>query len=1042
MIVQRIRITPLLLAAAIFLCSGCVKGPDFPYMLSPRAIVQTPTNPANANITVSFQLIDREKENGNVILEYSTDSGLTFKTATLVDPSETQNLQSDWFPGIIHTVHWDSVIDMVGRSAAVAVRVKVTPSDATNPAGGTSDISGEFTVNNIAFNEPPDVTVATPAGVQSHNIQINYSLTDIEGDVCSIAVEYSVDGGGYQAATKSWLGEGVSGLSSSGAAHIFVWDSRADNVGLAGQQDNVKIRITPSDFHATGTADETDSFSVDNTIENNAPTVDITSGPEEGSTVYTNQVTFTWSGSDTDGTVVGYYYSFDRDPPNTWTTATSVTSGVLPDGEHIFRLVALDNDEALSSIATRTFTVLFVPPPVANFTASPTSGAAPLTVNFTDLSTASSGPTSSKTIGTGTVAARYPIDIAYNYARCQMLYLASEIGQAATITRLRFQRASGDADTVNTVEVHMGHTTASSIAGWQDTDSYTLVYSGNLDIPYGDAGSWFEIPLTTWFYYNGSNNLIISFRHQDGSSEATEYTQWRADNTKTGRCVAGYSNTVNPPSVTGTNIYLPNVGFEFAGTGYITSWAWDFDNNGTVDSTEQNPTHIYTNPGTYTVKLTVTGPGGSDEEVKLNYITVTPPPPWAKTYGDTRDDYAYSIQQTSDNGYVVAGTGSFASAGYDFWVLKLNSDGTVSWQKRYGGTGDDKAYSIQQTSDSGYVVAGTGSFASTAYDFWVLKLNSDGTVAWQKAYGRAYYDNAYSIQQTGDGGYIVAGDTGASGAGNYDDFWVLKLDSEGGVSWQKTYGGTYDDWLSSIQQTSDGGYIVAGCTFSFGGTNGDFWVLKLNSDGTVSWQKRYGGDSADGAHSIQQTSDGGYIVAGHTFSFGLGGFWVLKLDSGGTISWQKTYSSDFNDHAYSIQQTTDGGYIVAGDSFGASRGDSWVLKLNTNGTIAWQKRYGGTGDEAAESIQQTSDGGYVMAGCTNSFGADRSDFWVLKVKSNGIIAFNPASGAQMVDTYVVPVDTNCTGVDTTATVADTSATVTATNATVTDTNATIMQQAP
>jgi hypothetical protein len=149
-----------------------------------------------------------------------------------------------------------------------------------------------------------------------------------------------------------------------------------------------------------------------------------------------------------------------------------------------------------------------------------------------------------------------------------MLYLASEIGQAATITRLRFQRASGDADTVNNVEVHMGHTTASSIASWQSTSGYTLVYGGNLSIPSGDAGSWFEIPLTTWFYYNGSNNLIISFRHQDGSSEATEYTQWRADNTKTGRCVAGYSNNVseNPPPVTGANIYLPNVGFEFAGT--------------------------------------------------------------------------------------------------------------------------------------------------------------------------------------------------------------------------------------------------------------------------------------------------------------------------------------------------------------------------------------------------------------------------------------------------------------------------------------------
>jgi hypothetical protein len=188
-----------------------------------------------------------------------------------------------------------------------------------------------------------------------------------------------------------------------------------------------------------------------------------------------------------------------------------------------------------------------------------------------DFSLTLGGPTSSKTIGTGTTPVRYPIDIAYNYARCQMLYLASEIataGQAATITRLRFQRSTGDNDTVNNVEIYMAHTTQPTLTSWQDTGSHTLVYGGNLSIPSGDAGSWFEIPLTTWFYYNGSNNLIISFRHQDGSSEATEYTQWRADNTKTGRCVAGYSNNVseNPPPVTGANIYLPNVGFEFAGT--------------------------------------------------------------------------------------------------------------------------------------------------------------------------------------------------------------------------------------------------------------------------------------------------------------------------------------------------------------------------------------------------------------------------------------------------------------------------------------------
>jgi PKD repeat protein len=191
--------------------------------LSPRVIVQTPTSPASGNISITFQLIDREKEPGNIILQYSTNAGVTFKSATLVDTSETQNLQSDWYPGITHTVHWDSVSDMVGISGNASVIVKITPYDATNPSGGTSDVSETFTVNNIEFNQSPSVSITTPTGVQLGNIPINYSLSDIESDTCSIVVEYSVDGGDWQIATMGWAGDGLIGLSSSvsGAAHMF-----------------------------------------------------------------------------------------------------------------------------------------------------------------------------------------------------------------------------------------------------------------------------------------------------------------------------------------------------------------------------------------------------------------------------------------------------------------------------------------------------------------------------------------------------------------------------------------------------------------------------------------------------------------------------------------------------------------------------------------------------------------------------------------------------------------------------------------------------
>jgi uncharacterized delta-60 repeat protein len=369
----------------------------------------------------------------------------------------------------------------------------------------------------------------------------------------------------------------------------------------------------------------------------------------------------------------------------------------------------------------------------------------------------------------------------------------------------------------------------------------------------------------------------------------------------------------------------------------------------------------------------------------------------------------------------------------------------IAWAKSYDGAGDDRAYSIQQTSDGGYIVAGhTQSFGAGYYDLWLLKLNSDGTISWHKTYGGAGHDIATSIQQTSDGGYIVAGETRSFGAGGFD-FWVLKLNSDGSVAWQKRYGGAKDDRACSIQQTSDGGYIVAGYTESFGAGGCDFWVLKLNSDGTVSWQRTYGGAFTDYARSIQQTSDGGYIVAGGTFSLNTeGDFWVLKLNSDGTVSWQKRYGGAERDLAFSIQQTSDGGYIVSGwtTSFGANSGDFWVLKLASHGTITWQKRYGGANDDGASSIQQTSDGGYVVAGSTNSFGAGNSDFWVLKLKRDGTVPFSPASGAQMVDTNAVPVDTNCSITDTTVTGVDTSAIVTDTNAIPVDTNATVKQQAP
>jgi uncharacterized delta-60 repeat protein len=198
-------------------------------------------------------------------------------------------------------------------------------------------------------------------------------------------------------------------------------------------------------------------------------------------------------------------------------------------------------------------------------------------------------------------------------------------------------------------------------------------------------------------------------------------------------------------------------------------------------------------------------------------------------------------------------------------------------------------------------------------------------------------ESANCVNGTSSGGMIVAGYTTSFGAGNRD-FWVLKLDSQGSPLWQKTFGGPRDDYARSIQQTSDGGFIVAGVTKSFGAGDYDAWVLKLRSNGSKQWQKTYGGKRGDYAHAVRQTADGGYIIAGSTGSFGHGGmdFWLLKLNSAGGIQWEKAYGGPKDESAFAVDILPEGDFYVAGrsESFGSGMYDAMVLRVNKNGSIA------------------------------------------------------------------------------------------------------------
>jgi len=309
---------------------------------------------------------------------------------------------------------------------------------------------------------------------------------------------------------------------------------------------------------------------------------------------------------------------------------------------------------------------------------------------------------------------------------------------------------------------------------------------------------------------------------------------------------------------------------------------------------------------------------------------------WFKHYGGTNTESIKSIQQTSDGGYISTGySSSYTYGSSDLAIYKLNSSGSKTWFKHYGGSNSDSGDSIQQTSDGGYVVAGyTSSFTYGNDDFAIYKLNSSGNKIWFKHYGGSGMDRGESIQQTSDGGYIVAGSTYSFTNGS-NDFAIYKLNSSGGKIWFKHYGGTASEHAYSIQQTSDGGYIVAGYTTSYTHGGYDFAIYKLNSSGNKVWFKHYGGANDDGGKSIQQTSDGGYIMAGYTKSYTYGNhdFAVYKLSSSGNKVWFKHYGGASDDLAFSIQQTSDGGYIVAGftDSYTYGMEDFAIYKLDSNG---------------------------------------------------------------------------------------------------------------
>jgi hypothetical protein len=361
-----------------------------------------------------------------------------------------------------------------------------------------------------------------------------------------------------------------------------------------------------------------------------------------------------------------------------------------------------------------------------------------------------------------------------------------------------------------------------------------------------------------------------------------------------------------------------------------------------------------------------------------------------ETLGTSGDDSATAAQLTSDGGIVIAGyTNGVGAGGQDVLLIKTDLAGAIQWAKSAGSTGNDLAFSVRQTSDGGYIVAGQTDSFNGVGQILLTKFTSTGAFQWASTLGNASDSAAgLSVQQTADGGYIVTGFPGGAIGG----LGLLKYDSAGQLQWLKRASST-NFYGQSVQQTSDGGYVVTG---SIQGNVYDLALLKFDGSGNLQWSQRAGGDGYEIGNSVQQTFDGGYIVAGTTASFGAGGqdLLLLKYDSTGSLQWSRISGQAFDDIGDSVQQTSDGGYIV-GAHITSTSGASGVLlqKYDGSGTLQWAKVIGIGPNAGAASVQQTLDGGYLVTASVGAGGGGSgSDVLVIRTDASGNIPGCPYWG--------------------------------------------------
>lgn len=404
---------------------------------------------------------------------------------------------------------------------------------------------------------------------------------------------------------------------------------------------------------------------------------------------------------------------------------------------------------------------------------------------------------------------------------------------------------------------------------------------------------------------------------------------------------------------------------------------------------------------------------------------------WKQSLGGSGNEIIYSIRETADGGYIAAGstesndgdiTGN--NGDRDALLIKFTANGSVAWHKTYGGTGAENARSVFQTTEGGYIFTGSansddGDVSSNhgGNDVWVVKLDNQGEIEWEKTYGGMYGDAGYSIVPATTGGYIVGGQSNSSDGdltenNGMTDYWVFKIDASGTLIWQSSFGGGNADYGRKLIETSEGDIVIVGYSDS---ANGDLtenkgaedgWIIKLSETGTLIWQKSIGGSGSDYLWDVIESTGGSYVLTGSTTSnngdvTGNNGSldtWVVQVDEQGTIEWGHTFGGSDVEEGYQIAEASAGNFVIFGTAASANGDvstnqgeiDYWMFAVNAAGTIQWEKTIGGSSWDIALAGTLTSDGGFVIAGSTSSSDGDvvenngLDDAWIVKLSQEGL----------------------------------------------------------